>query len=464
MKLRLLAVLLGCPVLLTAQTLLYSLPVALKRPADRQQVLLAPDADRGLYVVASDKERVRVLKYNGAVFFRDSLSLDRPDKEYVSMAGYSIEDNAVTVFWATDSFEKLLGCRYDFTSRNVLKSQKIFDFNKETFLSAFTENGVFYVVTADDRSSLLYFYRLGPGPSERNVVDLTSFPLTDTRVKNIKWTELFQASGLQKMESQLPNPAAMATGPVKLYKTRDGFTMTVDINRRQTALFEIGNDFSVSRRDVSIPELAKAERQNSFLHENRLYQIVVSEEAMIFTCTDLETMSVIATYNATADKDISFRNSPLLAQTNDDDPNSITGSKRFLRRLSGSTVGLSVYRTPEDLLVTIGGMRAMATTGDVLLGIAAGTGIVLGGGDIGLGDMAGSSQFVFFDALFDDGFRHKDVPPMLLAADKLGQFTNEEELNAPSSTAVFRNDVLFAYHDSSKKEIIIRRFRDGSGD
>lgn len=460
MKTRLFALFLLLPMGMWGQTVLHSFPLTLKKPADRQALLLATNDAKGLYLLASDKERATVFSYNSAVFLRDSLSAERPDKKYAALAGYSCENNAFTVYWATDDLDKVLATRYDFQTRSVNTRLHTFDYGQQTLMASFTENGAFYVVTASDQKPELTFYRFHSGAPETHTVDFSRFILGDTGGRPVKWNELFLGSGIQKMETSIPNPAAAATAPVKLYKTAEGFVLTVDVNRRQTNLYEIGADFTLSEKTIPMAELPDAERQNSFYHENRLYQLVVAEEGLILTCTDLATMTVIGTHTADSKHDISFRNSPLMAQTNDSDAHTIRDSKRFLRRLSGSRVGVSVYRTPEDLLLTIGGMRDVATTGDVLLGIAAGTSIALGGGfgDLGIH----SNQFVFFDALFDDAFRHKDMPPQLLAMDKL--IESMEDQNTPSSLTVFGKDVIQAVYDAADKEIVLRRFRDGRGE
>lgn len=462
MKNRLLALIGLLPLTIAAQTIMHSLPLELQRPMARQQLLLAPTGANGTYLVASDADRTYLLSYNRALFFRDSLSVPRPDREYTAMAGYSSDAESFTVYWTKPDFDKILAYRYNLSTRSVSKSVASIDYAKQTYLCSFSENNRFYIVTASDTTPSLSFYCFSNGNPEVRTVDLSSYDLEDTRGKKIKLHELLLASGLQKIDSYLPNPAASATGPVKLYSSQKGFVLTIDINRKQTQLFEMDPDFRVTQKTLSFPSLEGAERQNSFFHEGRLYQLLVAEEAMVLTCTDVATGTEIGRYNATADQDISFRNSPLLAQVDDSPPNQITGSKRFLRRLSGSSVGLTVYRSPEDLMVTIGGMRGIATAGDVFLGIAAGTAMVLGGGAADVGAFSDSSQFVFFDAVFDNDFRHKDMPPQLLSLDKIGTFAEEEELEGPSASAVFDHDVLFTYYDRATKQLILRRFRDGA--
>lgn len=462
MKTRLLALLWALPLAMAAQTIMHSLPLELQRPIARQQLLLAPTGANGMYLVASDADRTYLLSYNRALFFRDSLSVPRPDREYTAMAGYSSDAESFTVYWTKPDYDKILAYRYNLSTRSVSKSLVSIDYTKQTYLCSFSENNRFYIVTASDANPSLSFYCFSNGNPEVRAVDLSSYDLEDTRGKKIKLHELLLASGLQKLDPSLPNPAASATGPVKLYSSPKGFVLTIDINRKQTQLFEMDPDFRVTQKTLSFPSLEGAERQNSFFHEGRLYQLLVAEEAMVLTCTDVATGTEIGRYNATADQDISFRNSPLLAQVDDSPPNQITGSKRFLRRLSGSSVGLTVYRSPEDLMVTIGGMRGIATAGDVFLGIAAGTAMVLGGAAADVGAFSESSQFVFFDALFDDEFRHKDMPPQLLALDKIGNFAEEEELEGPSASAAYDRDVLFTYYDRPTKQLILRRFRDGA--
>jgi hypothetical protein len=79
--------------ILSAQTQLSSVPLTLDKATDKREALTAVDsAELQMVVFAADKEKLRALRFNRALFITDSLSVPRPDKQYEYMAGYSFSN------------------------------------------------------------------------------------------------------------------------------------------------------------------------------------------------------------------------------------------------------------------------------------------------------------------------------------------------------------------------------------
>ncbi|MBC8643511.1 hypothetical protein H9W95_03800 [Flavobacterium lindanitolerans] len=126
-----------CVNLSFGQTLLASHPLELKKATSYHQIVNTVNDQNQVFVFASDKEKLKVLKYNNALFFKDSLSVNRPDKNYTAMAGFSFEDNGNPyLYWSSDDYTKIQSHYFDFNNRtSVTASHQLLSKMKVSFPS-----------------------------------------------------------------------------------------------------------------------------------------------------------------------------------------------------------------------------------------------------------------------------------------------------------------------------------------
>lgn len=140
------------------QTILNSHSINLRGSRNNHQILNAVNLQKEVFSFASDKEKLTVLKYNEALFFKDSLSLNRPDKEYEFIAGYSFENNGnPRVYWASKDFKKVKSIMFDFDSNTSKIDDFQFAFTDESILNIFSENNFFYILTLPKAKDSLKF-------------------------------------------------------------------------------------------------------------------------------------------------------------------------------------------------------------------------------------------------------------------------------------------------------------------
>ena len=70
-----------------AQTVLNQFPMELKKSSDYFQILNGENEQKEYFSFITDKQKCTLLKYNSALFFKDSLSVSRPSSDYDFMAG-----------------------------------------------------------------------------------------------------------------------------------------------------------------------------------------------------------------------------------------------------------------------------------------------------------------------------------------------------------------------------------------
>jgi len=449
---------------LFAQTLLSTQSLELKKPRDSQEILAAPEANnRGLTVFAADKNTVTALHYTRALFYKDSLVAPRPDSDYEFMAGYSYTpDGSPQVYWASADYTKIQAVRYNFDDKTTADYFFEIPFKDEHLLTTFSNNNAFYMVTRIEKEDKLKFYEFTNDKYEAHTVDFSGYKFTDEDNVPTNFRRLLQDYPLQKIDSTAFNTMPNAVAKIKMYTAGSNILLTLDHNTGYTQLFTISTDtYAVTEKQVKQVVINDA-LTNSFYHSQRLYQLVLNEEQVSLSATDVATGEVIQQYKAGANDTITFKNSPLREQSGNKRPNEFKNTKRFLRRAASGDAAIAVYQTPNDLMVISGVLRNTVSAENVMLGIAVGGMMVAGGY---AGDMSGlfdseNTESVYFESLFDQDFKHKPLPQQRLAADYLAQFINTHENMSLQTVFRFNYYFVLGYYDAKEKHFVLRKFED----
>ncbi|HEU4496870.1 MAG TPA: hypothetical protein VFR70_07450 [Flavobacterium sp.] len=455
---------LSLPYFSLGQTLLDSRPLKLKNPKSSQQILNAANENGQVFAFAADKERVVALKYNKALFFSDSLSIPRPDKEYEFMAGYSFDENGSPyVYWANEDFTKMQSVYLGFENKASAISVFNLPSNEETIAGTFSKNNAFYIVALPKKENSLKIYVFSKNKLQEKVLDFSAYSFVSHNGKTKKFNEFIQEEGLQFIEEKVLNPLYRSVGISKAYAAPGKLLLTAD-SPSQTQILEIDlNSFSVSQKIILQQALAKeGGRANSYYAGGNLYQIKANQEEIAIAAAAVESGTVLKRYSATASDTIFFKNSPLYSQTGNKRGRALKNTKKFLQRLSDAELGISAYKTSGPIMLTIGGIRYVSSAGDIILGITAGAAMAAadsGGGNISSFFDGQNRQSIFFESLFDAGFKHQDSQQQPLAFDSLAQFLDENEV-ALESVFPYRDYFILSYYNAKTKEFVMRKFED----
>lgn len=446
------------------QTILNSHSINLRGSRNNHQILNAVNLQKEVFSFASDKEKLTALKYNEALFFKDSLSLNRPDKEYEFIAGYSFENNGnPRVYWASKDFKKVKSIMFDFDSNTFKIDDFQFAFTDESILNIFSENNFFYILTLPKAKDQLKIYALRKGEVYIRLVDFSANKFLDEKDKTVSFNELIRNNGLEMIDNKSLNPLFQCVGKSKMYVDGIKMILTFD-NSNRTQVFEIDlNTFATVEKIIPQQILVKSGKSNSYYLKDKLYTLETNEAELSIAAVDLKTEEVIKKYYADMKDTISFRNSPLFSQTGNQKGRILKNTKKFLQRLEASDVGISVYRTPNELMVTVGGVRSVTSTGSIIMGFTAGAALIASGsgGDIGGLFSDEELQSTYFEALFNDKFEHQSIAQRALAADAISQFLNENDVEL-QSVFTFKEHYILSYYDPKKQEFIMRKFEDAA--
>jgi len=448
------------------QTKLVSHPLELKNPSSYHQILNAVNADNQVFVFACDREQIHLLKFNSALFFSDSLTIKRPAKNYEILAGYNFGTSGNPfLYWASQDFKKILSIEYDLSKKSFKTVESEIPFKNEIIAASFTENNNFYILSQKENGNELKLYVFNNGSLIEQSLDFSAFKITDEKEKPKKLSTLLNDNPIEKIDSKQFNPLFFTVQKTKLYTEDNKIILSLDHNSLQTQLFSIDlTTFTITEKIIPQPQLEKQNgKSNSYFHKQRLYQIKLNEKQMVFEIKNYLSGEIIKTFSVKENDSITFRNSPLYLQTGNQRPRDLKTTKKFLRRLSTSDIGISVYDNQGTTLATIGRVKNVPSTGNVLLGVSLGVGIAMGGGNVIIGDFIEEDnvQSIYLESLLDENSQHITGQPEPLAVDYISQFLAQKNNIENNTTFSYKDFYILGYYDTSLKEYVLRKFQDG---
>lgn len=445
------------------QTVLASVSMDLKNSQGHHRAIqFANDTTGELFIVAADKSKMQVVKLNSALFVRDTMQTLRPSAKYDFIAGHCFTSHNPEIYWMSEDMKQVFAVQVDVEKAIASTTEHTLIYDNESYLGHFNTNDAFYVITVDHQEADLHFYEFSSGRVRQNTVNLKAELLRPTdNSKALRAT--FDEHALVKIDPDHLNPLFYCTAKVKYYVAENVFRLTADHERSETIVIDIDlNTFGISSKKIPQPQLSKPGDSNSFLLDNMLYQVKVNKEQINVSVTDLASAETFVVIDESNSAEIAQRNSPLLSQTGNQSARTIKNTERFLKTLASALPGISVYQTPDSKLVTIGGISYVASSGDILLGVAAGVGMVLSGTDLYLDGMIPSENLrtVFYETHLGDDLKYRKNEQQILAADKISMFFDSENGESLISTIRYKDYFICGYYNDRENLYVIRKFSD----
>ncbi|WP_291084789.1 hypothetical protein [Flavobacterium sp. BFFFF1] len=453
---------------LSGQTVLSATAVELKKGKDQYVSFNAVnERNNEVFALLSDKESVHFLRYNSALFLRDTLTVARPEKSYTFILGYAFEDDNPIVFWSDDPIKKILEVSFDVKNKKSTSRQHELFSGDEHFVCSFTERNIFYAITASKNAQNLTVHYYGSGRFISKTIDLSAFEFLNANNAKVPFNDLITQNPIEKIEPKNVNGLVSGIQKIKLYVENNQVFITNDLNHVATQMLRIDlGSFAVTEQNFPHQTSEDSSRlHNSFLKNQRLYQLAVSDQKLSLASRSIDNTSDIKIFSSAEKDTISFRNSPFFSATGTQRPTVIKSLKKFFRKLSSSRTGITVYEyNSGHLLITVGGLRETNTTGSVIAGIALSVGTIATGTDADVTDLFDSdtAETVYFETVVDDQFNHMIAADELLADDFISQFLNESEDVIVSNVFYYRGFYVLSYYDKRAKQYVLRKFEDAT--
>ncbi|MGQ7945931.1 hypothetical protein [Flavobacterium sp. WC2509] len=445
--------------LIFSQTVLATYPLELKKAKEFKQIINAENiSTHDLFVFASDKENLTILKYNSALFLSNQYSLPRPDISYKQIVGYSFNtEGNPTLYWSNQELNKILAVQYDLNTKSTSSILNYdLQFFNQTVITRFQENNAFYILAKKEFEEKLILYVFKNGTKEEKTLDFTSFRFKNSRNKAIKFSQILDALPVEKIETSQFNPLFKGAQKTKLYVLKNRFLLTFDHNDNETQGFDIDlATFEIQEKNFSKASTKNyVSLSNSYYHEGKIYQLKVNADELLFEIKDYKTAETIKSSLVSKTDTIPFKSSPLMLQLDGQKPKEFKNTAKFLNQLVNLDVGLTVYKTSNSILITLGGTGIIQFT-DVVNSLTSSNQF---NGDLMYREVPTT---VYFESVFDKKLDHLKKSQDPLAVDFISGFEQEHlEVTLPSIIR-YKNYYILGYYDSYTKQYTMRKFIDG---
>lgn len=468
-----------------SQEIVNSIPVALKK--NKAVFQIVNDLTKETTIFVSDKEKVKAIRLDKEMKIMDSLSTERVNySTYAQMIGHNGFSSNPSLFWSSPNHKEILFQPFNF--KNPASSNQTYSLplKDERVLQNFSQNDKFYMMTVLKNSDKLKLYVFDTnGKLEEKIIDLTGFRFFKSDFKKTTLygmlEEVFYSSelpfSLQKIIPENPTSLVESSKKKKCYSNGKTIILTFDMNMDYTQLITINlESFTATEKILKKPFINATERyqlnSNSFLIDNKLYQIKSSSSELFLTIKDLED-NLIKSYEASGENPIiDFKNSNFEQEYGGTSKKRILEtSSQFIRKTNNLNAGISCYKLNDNYLVTIGSVseeEQQVSTGMIIGGMFGAVGSIAGS----LIDAAISNptmesfnsyanrKVVYINGLFDKEGTHVKGEIEPLAFDKIRIFFDKN--TDVSSQTLYKLDNIYylGYYDNNSKEYVIREFED----
>ncbi len=459
-----------------SQDIVSSFPIKLKRNRDIFQI--SSDSTKQVTFFLSDYKKVNAIRLDDKMQFLDSITTNRPVSYYTDMIGYLSDGSMQNLFWSSMDSKEIFSQKFDFEKRIITNKKFSLELKKEIILQKFSLNKSFYILSVVKSSNNLKLYKFDDNNNlSEKIIDLKGFNFYDSSYVKTDIYGMFRESflpiessfSLQKISPESPTSLSYSSKRRKCYLNKNEFIITFDINKDYTQIITINiTDFSTSEKIIKEPFIITQQtnipNSNSFLFENKLYQVRNNSDVMIVSIKNLNG-DIIQEYKIYNDKPIDFKNSDIIQLGGDfENKRILEKSTQFLRKTANLSSGISCYNLKGNNLMTLGSVSAQKNNNVMLGGMIGGlAGALIAAAISPTYDNYNSyanRKVVYLNSILDSNDAHVNGIVPELAFDKIKIFI--EKNNSITSQNIFKlnNDYYLAYYEQNDNKYILRKFTD----
>jgi len=456
MKKLLLFLLLTYKSTLLGQTILTSFPLDLTHSKENNQILTVENIrTHNVFVFATDKKNITILKYNSALFLTDQYSL-QVNQNCKSLIGYSFgEDGNPTLYWSSEGFNTILIVKYYLENKTCEILNFKYSFWDQDVVASFQKNNMFYILSKYKYKQALNVHTFRDKKVEERIFDFSGFKFQNQNTQFLRFNQVIIKNPIEKIEVDDYNPLYKSTKKSKVYMLEDEIILTLDHNSKKTQVFELNlkshdlNEKTFIQSSLQTPKKIS----NSFYQDGKLYQINASESELLLDIKDFNTSQTIKSVKVSENETISETNSPLVIQKDNRKPIELKKTKKFLEHLFLLDIGLSVFKKNLNTLIAVAGTpkeeepyKPSALDYEFF------------GGNV---PYIYHTESVYFESILDSNFEfiHQKEEPH--AIDNIFYFLNTNKKITSKSILKFKDFYILGYYDDIAKQYIMRKFTDG---
>lgn len=406
-----------------------------------------------------------------------------PNK-FDEIIGETKNGNSIQLFLKDKKNKRFGSVTFNFDTSTSIEKEFDFKLKKDRYLQSFSFKDKFYLVTVKKRSSILNIYIFDhQGNYELKEINLSNEKFINSTKENVDLytliTEVDVISNfvdISKIDNSTPNSVDVTKNFSKFYSNKDHFIISLDESDLVTYIIkvsipELSVDFSYVQKEQLLNDTGTGfVETNSYLTNDKIFQIISSSKEMIFTVKDLNTKKELKKISLNKDQKISFKNTPIIQEGgvyNPDRVREMEKTSKFLRKISSGNVGLAVIKRDDGYQVTMGGSKELSTGGGAMpmMGGFGGLPIATAGAFtisynpvfFAYNSYAGTKS-TRIECLFDNDFNHIEGEIPRNVFDEIKDFTEKIKQKKAENVFRFKDLYIYGYYNSKIEKYILYKF------
>ncbi|MDN3491745.1 hypothetical protein [Winogradskyella bathintestinalis] len=311
--------------------------------------------------------------YNSSGEIINTIRVDNLPKYNHNYFGTSITGNIYTLFFKNDNETKYSALTLNFETSVAQFSDKMeISLKSEKVIATFEYNSKIHVLTTLRKSSKLKIYQLENFEKfTAETFDFSNIDFVTFRGFDTSLNEILKGPNADPRAAMInhgePTSLEMVTPYNKIYLNKDKLILTNDVDDLFTNVISINLETKgKSYHKFPKPSFEKRDRgskSNSYVLDHYLFNMYVSKEKLDFSVYDMTTKALVKNI-VISDKDsIAFKNSPIILEGGDfQSYRELDRTKQFMRKVSNSNPGISVYKKNGIYVVTLGCSETTTTS------------------------------------------------------------------------------------------------------
>lgn len=440
-----------------------SFSLNLNRPLENGQILNVEDVKTNdIYVFATDDKYINILKYNKSLFLTNQYTDSIKNVGNRSIIGHSISDDGNPIlYWATENLRNIRIIKYYLGTKTSKALNFDLPLNNEYIITSFQKDNVFYILSKETSKQHLLLYKFNNGNCEVKMFDLSAIPFQNDNGQSLAFNTILRYYPIEKMDADNFNTLDKTVNKSKMYVLDGHILLTFDYSLKKTQVLNLNLEtLDVTEKNFDQPISKKTSKtSNSFFYENKLLQIKVSNEELLFDIKDFDSGTTLKSVAVSKKDTIDFKNSHFVLQINEKKPQKIKTTDKFLKQLSNLNAGISAFKNKKNTFISFGGFAEYQISGydNIQSNLLA---------DFFDNDYGRYSEYsnkmTYFDAILNSDLEfvnNKQSGPM--AIDNIFYYLSINKNISLQNILKLKDYYILGYYDLVSKQYIMRKFTDG---
>lgn len=443
----------------------------LSRRTKKNSYTISNKLNNDLAIVIIERKQIFAHLFNNDFSQKAALKTKNIKPKYNTALGYCIINEEYNILYTNSNRNKFALLTLNFNSGQGFSREISVDLEDEYFIDTINYNNKLYLLSADIDSNL--HLKEFNNNSEFHLVK--TFSLDEIKENTALISSRFQigsfvlrgmeTANITKIDQRVESSIEQTSNENKMYQKNDSIYLTFDVNEIGTQIYKINLDsYSITLNEIPYPKgkIKDFKKFNSYIYQDKLYQIASSKEEMSFVIKDLKGVFLKEFY-ITKEKPIDFKNSPIIQEGQTALPfvnkRELEQTRKYLRKITSGNIGLTVLEKNGTYNIKIGGFQYITNNAPVMAVTTNASGGFTGFNTTYLAyNSYTTTKSTYFYSILDASFTHKKGTIKDNVFNKIAEFKLSKNYFTAEDVFFHNNQLYLGYFNLKESQYSLLRF------